>query len=74
MCTVLLPLGVNPIAVNKYVYLYIYLSIYDDSQQYKNMEWCCYIALLISKQCCLTTEVTVKGKAVHVQAQMVPGG
>jgi len=26
MCTVLLPLGVNPIAFNKYIY--IYLSIY----------------------------------------------
>jgi len=25
MCTVLLPLGVNPIAVNKYIYIYIYL-------------------------------------------------
>jgi len=25
MCTVLLPLGVNPIALNKHVYMYIYI-------------------------------------------------
>jgi hypothetical protein len=54
--------------------IYISLSIYDDSQQYKNVGWFYYIARLISKQCCLTIEVTVKGKAVHVQAQWVPRG
>jgi len=52
----------------------IYISIYDYSQQYKNMGWRYYIARLVSKQCFLTTEVTVKGKAVPVQAWRVPGG
>jgi len=35
MCTVLLPTGVNPIAVNKYISLYIYLS----DEMKKNEIW-----------------------------------
>jgi len=35
MCTVLLPAGVNPIAFNKYIYVYIYLS----DEMKKNETW-----------------------------------
>ena len=42
MCTVLLPLGVNPIAVNKYIsyhILYIYIYIYKTEARSRNHCW-----------------------------------